>query len=397
MSSTPFSRGGAVSFINADMDGVVSSLRILGSHIVALGGQPQAGDRIVDLQGDRLLPGLINAHDHLQLNNLPRLESPPHYRHVREWIADVDRRRQTDPGFEARVSVARDARLLVGGLKNLLCGVTTVAHHDPLYPLLSNHRFPTRVVTEFGWSHSLYIDGEDKARASYRNTPAEWPWIIHAAEGLDHEAANEFERLDALGCLAANTLIVHGIALDPAQRSRLDVAGAGLIWCPSSNLRLFGRTATVDELVARGRVALGSDSRLSGARDLLGELHLAGKLSGLEDAALESLVTRDSARLLRLADRGSLQAGYRADILVLPARTRLSNATRAQVRLVLRDGAVHYGDRQCAEAYASMADWVEVRVDGAHKILNRGLAALLSESGIGEEGLELPLAAGKAA
>lgn len=379
----------AVTIINAAMAGKATSLRILGSHIAALGAEPQTGDRIVDLRGDRLLPGLINAHDHLQLNSLPRLKCAARYRHVCEWIADINTRRQSDPAFEAGVAVARDERLIIGGVKNLLSGVTTVAHHDPLYPSLSSPDYPTHVVSDYGWSHSLYIDGEDEVQRSYRSTPVRWPWIIHAAEGLDERAADEFERLDALGCLRSNTLIVHGVALDRAQRLRLDRAAAGLIWCPSSNLRLFGRTADVDDLMAHGRVALGTDSRLSGAHDLLEELHLVREISGLEEPALESMVTQDNARLLRLSDRGSLQVGFRADILVLPAATPLSRATRADIRLVLRDGAVQYGDADCAECFASPAHWVGVRVDGRPKILNNRIAALLPDAGARESGLEL--------
>ena len=65
---------GALTFINARMGVGATTLRILGTHIVALGAAAELGDRVIDLQGDRLLPGLINAHDHLQLNSLPRLK-----------------------------------------------------------------------------------------------------------------------------------------------------------------------------------------------------------------------------------------------------------------------------------------------------------------------------------
>jgi cytosine/adenosine deaminase-related metal-dependent hydrolase len=388
---------GALTFINAQMGSGATTLRILGSRIVALGEAAQSGDRVVDLQGDRLLPGLINAHDHLQLNSLPCLEFAPHYRNVRQWIEDINTRRRSDPAFEASVAISRAERLAVGGVKNLLSGVTTVAHHDPMYPFLSDPLYPTKVVADYGWSHSLYIDGEEKVRSAYRNTPGEWPWIIHAAEGLDEEAAHEFERLDALGCLGSNTLIVHGVALDHEQRRRLDRVAAGLIWCPSSNLRLFGRTAEVDYLIARGRVALGSDSRLSGARDLLDELGVAAKVGGLEDSALESLVTTDSARLLRLSDRGVLQAGARADILILPAGMRLSAATRADVRLVLLDGVVRYGDKDYAQRIAPASHWADVRVDGTSKILDRSIVGLLCNASVREDGLELPTVTWRAA
>jgi hypothetical protein len=43
--------------------------------------------------------------------------------------------------------VPREERLLIGGVKNLLSGVTTVAHHDPLYSCLQEATFPVRVVT----------------------------------------------------------------------------------------------------------------------------------------------------------------------------------------------------------------------------------------------------------
>jgi len=387
-----------VTFVNALLSGgEVGSLRIAGARIATPDAGPGADDLIVDLQGDRVLPGLINAHDHLQLNSLPPLESAKHYRHAHAWIRDVDARRRSDPAFEASVRISRDRRLAVGGVKNLLSGVTTVAHHDRLYPFLSNADFPTGVVETYGWSHSLYIDGEAKVRSSYIQTPAAWPWIIHAAEGLDEAAANEFERLDALGCLGPNTLIVHGIALDHAQRIRLDCAGAGLVWCPSSNLRLFGKTADTTDLIGRGRVALGTDSRLSGARDLLDELRVAAKVSELDDFTLESLVTRHSARLLRLSDRGTLKVGARADILVLPASRPLAKATRADVRLVLSGGIVRYGDMHYARAVAPSSHWAEVRVDGRSKILDRRLAALLAHAGVREQGLELPNATWRAA
>ena len=387
-----------LTLINAQLaGGDIGSLRIVDSRIAAIREPPHPGDRIVDLEGDRVLPGLINAHDHLQLNSLPPLEFGKRYLNVRDWIADINARRSCDPSFEAQVAVARDERLLIGGVKNLLSGVTTVAHHDPLYPFLSNIDCPSGIIAEYTWSHSLYIDGEEKVRNTYARTPVQWPWIIHAAEGLDEEAAHEFERLDALGCIGPNTLLVHGVALTQAQRQRLIAAAAGLIWCPSSNLSLFGKTADVGDVIAAGRVALGTDSRLSGARDLLDELRLAGEVGGLDESTLESLVTGDSARLLRLADRGSLQVGSRADILILPPRARLSNTARSDVRLVLRGGIVRYGDKDCAQAVAPTAYLTEVRIDGKPKILDSRIATLLSRSSLREGGVELPDVAWRAA
>ena len=387
----------SLTFINIDLsDEAARSLRIEGDRIVALGEPPQAGDRVVDLRGARVLPGLINAHDHLQWNHFPHIEYVPAYRHIGQWIADVNTRARADRSFWVS-GASRDSRLAAGGFKNLLSGVTTVAHHDPLYPPLSQPGFPVRVVVDYGWSHSLPLDGEESVRRSYHGTPHDQPWIIHAAEGVDDESAEELDRLAALGCLGPNTLIVHGVALERAHRARLLEANAALIWCPSSNLRLFGRAAEIGDLLGAGRLALGTDSRLTGSRDLFDELRAAAALSGADDETLESLVTRDNARLLRLANRGEIREGALADLLILPRGMPLTRATRADVRLVIVNGTARYGDKDYAEACDPSHRWAEILVDGRSKVLDGDLAARLFSSEPREPGVQLLSAEWRAA
>src|SRR5262249_2978207 len=176
-------------------------------------------------------------------------------------------------------------RLFIGALKNLLSGVTTVAHHNPYYGEL-RRTMPIRVVRRYGWAHSFALEGcpagargesGGSVEQRWRRTAADAPFIVHLAEGVDETAARELTRLDALGCLAANTVVVHGVAIDTRGFRRMAAAGAGLVWCPASNLFLFGRTASVRVFMEADsprppRIALGSDSRLTGADDLLDEL-----------------------------------------------------------------------------------------------------------------------------
>jgi cytosine/adenosine deaminase-related metal-dependent hydrolase len=357
-----------------------ASLSTDGDRIVAAPG----GLR-VDLGGARLLPGLINAHDHLQLNaGLPRLKFRAAYRNASEWIADITPRLSTDPQLLAHRAAPRAQRLFMGGLKNLLSGVTTVAHHDPRDAAFDGS-FPVDVPELGGWSHSLLLDGEEAVRDSHRRARPGRPWIIHAAEGTDTAAALEFERLEALGCITPGTLLVHGLGLSTAQQSRLVQAGGGVVWCPGSNLHLFGRTLEPDGLFARGRLALGSDSRISGGRDLLAELARARELTGWSDTRLEAWVTEAAARLLRLHDRGRLDTGLRADLIALPPGLPLASATRADLRLVVVAGRPLYADADLGQALGL----VPVRVDGRRKALAPHLVQALRSTPLQEPGLEL--------
>ncbi|HEX5460277.1 MAG TPA: amidohydrolase family protein [Steroidobacteraceae bacterium] len=384
-------RSDTLALINADLgDGARTCVKVNGPQIAAVGDPPGTGEAVLDLEGARLLPGLINAHDHLQLNHLPRREPARPYSHAREWIADMDRLRRTDTALKSAVAVPLAERLLLGGVKNLLSGVTTVAHHDPLHSSLLELQYPVRVLARYGWAHSLYLDGEGKTRESQQRTPADWPWIIHAAEGVDEAAVAEFHCLEQLGCLAANTLIVHGVALGEAERRRLMEASAGLIWCPSSNLHLFRATADVAALAARRRVALGTDSRLTGSRDLLAELRIAAERVPLTSEALQSMVTTDAARLLRLPDCGVIAPGLRADLLALPAGLPLERADRSQIRLVMTGGIALYGEPDLAQALGPPGHWAKVRVDGRVKALATFITDRLLRLAAAEPGLEIP-------
>jgi cytosine/adenosine deaminase-related metal-dependent hydrolase len=389
VSAAMYERAG-VTFVNAAIGTADrATLRVQGSRIAGINVTPARGDHVVDLRGDRLLPGLINAHDHLQLNSVPQLDYRHLFRNASEWIADINARAATDAEFKRGVMAPRSERSLAGGLKNLLSGVATVAHHDPCEPDLLGGEFPTRVVAAYGWAHSLFIDGEQRVRDSYAANPADQPWIIHAAEGVDAAAAGEFERLRELGCLGANTLLVHGVALERAQRDLLADAGGALIWCPSSNLRLFGRAAEVSGLLEKGRVALGTDSRLTGAGDLLDELRVARECAGLDEPTLERIVTSDSARVLRLSMTGVLVSGAIADLLVLPAGAGLADVRRRDVRLVMLAGRARYADPDYAAMLAPPTDWTGVLVDGRVKCMQARLAALLSGAKVSEAGVEL--------
>jgi cytosine/adenosine deaminase-related metal-dependent hydrolase len=392
-----------------------SSLRIEAGQIVDLDTAQQVNDLVIDLGGAVISPGLINAHDHLELNNFPRLKWRDRYPNARDWMADFRPRFKTDPALIESLSVPLHDRLLWGGIKNLLSGVTTVCHHNPLYRPL-RHGFPIRIVKRYRWSHSLLLDGEVVGR-EYRRTPKNWPWIIHLAEGTDAEAATELDRLDRLGGLGVNTVIVHGVGLSATDRAKLLDKGGALIWCPASNLFMLGATAQVSELARARRVALGSDSRLSGEPDLLAELKVAYETKQVSANGLFRMVTSDAALILRLPHAGRIANGLPADMTIFSLRpksigpksevklpadvTNFSSrrdrpfdnfvtAQRSDVRLLLIAGRPLIGDPDMSPVFIAAGVAAEkVRVDGSEKLMAGSIVARLQRSAINEPGLEI--------
>lgn len=390
-------RNTGLTFVNAqvitDAGPVAGTLRLQHDRIDAVNVAPAAGDLVVDVEHGIILPGLVNAHDHLDLNSFRRLKWRERYENARDWIADFQPRFATDPGLAAARAETRDDRLWVGGLKNLLCGATTVCHHDPLYAALQA-RFPVRVVKRFRMSHSLGVDGP-RVAVECRRTPRAWPWILHAAEGVDPLAAAEIETLDSLGCLRRNTVIVHGVGAGPDERRRLLDRGVSLIWCPTSNAFLFDATADVRAFDDCGRLAIGSDSRLSGEGDLLDEMRAARATCQVSAEGVVRAVTAGAADVLRLDSAGRLRPGAPADLVVLrpvdiDVYESVAQATRADVRLVMIGGRALFAEPALGAAAACSDDGlVDVRVDGAPGLLARWIAARATTMLFTEPGLEV--------
>jgi cytosine/adenosine deaminase-related metal-dependent hydrolase/ubiquinone/menaquinone biosynthesis C-methylase UbiE len=320
-------------------EGKVSSIS---SPAVSLRSYRAVNDSSIDLSGYLLLPGLINAHDHLEFALFPRLGSPP-YRNATQWAAAIQANESKTIARHKRIP--KDIRLWWGGIRNLLCGATTVCHHNPLDPVLQGEDFPVHVVAHYGWEHSPAFAKD--VSGALQSTGADEPFLIHACEGIDEEASQELCALKALHAIEQRSVLIHCLALNRTGIALLNEHGASLVICPSSNQFLFAKTHTREALLSVERLALGSDSPLTATGDLLDELRFAKSACDLHAEELYPMITRQAANVLRLRrGEGVLRPDSMADLVAVHHRPGtpaeiLTELSWRDVELVIVGGRVH--------------------------------------------------------
>jgi cytosine/adenosine deaminase-related metal-dependent hydrolase len=294
-------------------------------------------DVVLRVRDGELHPGLINSHDHLHRNHYGRLGFPP-YRNAYEWGDDIHVR-CADAIACGRAKSRSDA-LRYGAEKNLRSGVTTVVHHDPWEPQFEDH-FPIRVLRVRN-AHTLRSVGNADT-----SIDSNAPFMIHLAEGTDDSSADEVRALDRRQLVNRNLLAVHVVGADAAGVSVLRSAGAGVIWCPTSNAFMLGRTTPAALLAPGIDVMLGSDSLLSGAGTLLDEIRAARELGLLSDERLMDSVGPIAARRFGI-DAPSLADDTRADFVIF--RKPVLDALPVDVALVVANGHLRVLDPTLIDA-----------------------------------------------
>jgi hypothetical protein len=332
------------------------------------------GTYTAELTDHVVLPALVNAHDHLHLNGIPPLQANESFGNSYAWASTYQTHFE-QPGVKQALEVPSEIRHWQGALKNALSGATTVMHHDPPLPVFDQPGFPTRTVHPYGWAHSLHWQYGPPVAHSFASTPADVGWFIHLAEGTDDVATAELRELEALGCLQANTVLIHGVGLDDDDIERIIARGASLVWCPASNLHIIGKTVEpkrLRRLFAAGHLTLGTDSRLSGARDLLDELRIAASCSDFSARELLQLTTVMARRLLRTAPT-------RDDVIIFRRRSAdpfadLLGVSRHELRAVVRDGEPLIVDPDLEDWFVTRGiAYMPVLLDGHPKLCARAM------------------------
>lgn len=337
-----------------------------------------AADETIGGPGTVVIPGLINAHQHLTGDRLIRSTIPDDLGlddALTQWAlpshaahtGDDDELSATLSLIEAatngitftveagtvahpdRVLAAFDAVGVGGTLGSWGWDVEEGPYAMPLAEVLARQEVTLELTRDHprvdGWvtlvGHDLMSDelvAAASSMAAERDTGITFhisPSASDAQAYLARTGVRPLQHLDRLGALGPHVLLAHAVHIDDAE---LDIAvdrDVAVASCPWAYLRL-GQGITQSFHHARlihrgGRVALGCDSDNAG--DAIDVLLAARLFAGLaKDTASDpnrfsahaalSLATIDGARAIGLDHEiGSLEAGKRADVVIVDATT----------------------------------------------------------------------------
>lgn len=339
-------------------------------------GAPAGDD--YELGESILLPGLVNAHTHLELTAM------------RGFLEDAQFTGWIDKLRQSRNEVLNDEMLLdsarFGIVEGLEAGITTYADTcssgvvmralreqrvrgimyqetfgpDPAHAAAAVRELEARIdklqpeqtdLVALGVSpHAPYTVSDRLYEGAARFADSRGlPMAMHIAESaaeyeivasgsgdfaerwrrrgiaVSKRARSPIELLDRLGALERGPLLIHCVRVDAADIQIMARHRCSVAHCPASNAKFGHGIAPLLPIVEAGiRVGIGSDSVASNNRmDILDEARLAVLIhraaTGRHDAfgahqALE-LATIGGARALNLDSRiGSLEAGKDADL-----------------------------------------------------------------------------------
>ncbi len=282
-----------------------------------------------DCTGLVAYPSLINIHDHLVGNWVPKGAPGRPYTNTNIWVKELDDSdpvKERDKYLKTPMShLMEEAGLdlaMLGVYKNIFSGVTIIQDHVPRQKDEYYQSFPIKVISDFQQGHSITGKnwwGGDELSEEMKKTRGKIPFIIHLAEGSDDLSRGEFDELVEQGLLKSNSIFVHCTALTTEQFKQLKATGASIAWCPNSNIYLLGITLDIDTVLKLGiNICLGTDSTLSGSTNLFKEIiYTKQTFPEIPNETLFKMVTENSAKALMLDTyKGKIEPDVDANLLL---------------------------------------------------------------------------------
>ncbi len=387
----------------------------------------------IDADGAIVMPGLVNAHTHLPMSLFRGLADDMALdRWLNEYMFPAEAQHITaqSVALGTRLSLAE---MLLGGTTACCdgyflthhiaetveaCGIRAVVGQgvidfpapgvpDPEKNVAVAQAFAERwlqrspMVRPSIFCHSPYACSArtlQAAKAAADELGVRFQIHVAETESEVHQCQKEHgcspvANLQRLGVLDENTILIHMVWVDADDIQRVGDAGAAIVHCPESNMKLAcGVAPTPDFLDAGITVGLGTDGcasnndlSLFGEMDTTAKLHKVHRLDPtlLDAATVLQMATIQGARVMGLDHLiGSLEAGKAADLIIVDTqRPHLAPIYHPASHLVYA---------------ASASDVRHVMIGGRwvvreRRLLTLDLAAVLQEAGrlgrqIGQEG-----------
>ena len=321
-----------------------------GDRVVAVGSvdalRPllRSAGSVVEHRGV-LMPGVINAHLHLELSHV----RVPGGDGLVPWIRRLLATRSAPDANAARAAAkAMAARGTVGAVDISNDGATDALFADAgIEARVLHERIAPRGEPSDARGretpHATYSCGPAALRTlAARNgghiasihleeDPAEAAGLVDgggpfaeflrerdALPSVDVPGVRPIAWLDSLGVLGPGTLLVHLTVADSDSLDRAARNGCIAVLCPRSNLHIGGRLPPVGGIRAAGlRAALGTDSLASSPTlDVLGEVQALAR-AGVDAEWLVRAATLGGALALGASHLGVLGVGKRPGVIVL--------------------------------------------------------------------------------
>ena len=372
-----------------------ASLLIRDGHIQAISNIPSTLSGIVqvDLNGMLVFPGLINCHDHLLGTYFPRVGDRKPYLNWLIWDNDL----KSSPHYAERQQVESADLYILGGYRHLISGVTSVQDHIPHFVQdMFKDFLPIRVIDKYGVAHSVgsfALPWGDGIEVEHKlSVEKNMPFIIHCSEGFDEETKRSVQVLEAKNALNENTVLIHGICFSDEDIKLLAKRRVHVVWCPVSNLYMYDTTAQVKKLLDNSiNVVLGTDSPMSGSINIFEEMYIAKSYyeetysERLPDKTLVQMLTTSASKAMFLDDRGSLEEGKLADILVIDGNKKnpyasVTGMDFSDIMLVVVGGRPKYADENFIQLFEALdIPYQKIKVASSKKIIEGNVLGLLEK------------------
>jgi cytosine/adenosine deaminase-related metal-dependent hydrolase len=349
--------GGKIATPTGIIDG---ELVISGDTItcVATNCATPTGATVIHVTDAYILPGFVDAHNHVAYNVFPKWQPPKLYQNRGQWQGSTAYARFKAPYNKLKQTVFCEM-VKYGEVRALLSGVTTIQGTSPnnvcFRTLIRNAENQNELGLPANTIRTYILDIKTfKGSVDWSKTKA---YVIHLAEGIDEKSRAEFDTLKSKHMLHAGTVLIHGTALGATEFEQLASLQIPIIWSPQSNLTLYGKTTDIATARQHNvKVSLGVDWNPTGSDNIFDELRVADQQnrtnfgSAIHSDEWLDMITAYPAKALALDEKiGALAPNHKADITVISKRDsnvndNLLKSRLEDVELVMVSGRPLYGD-----------------------------------------------------